>query len=89
MDDFESLLVTSDFVSAPYPLLHRLRAEAPVYWSEAIGGWLLTRYDHILVSFKDTARFSNEHRLGKAVAYLPPAKWARRRWSICVAISRA
>ena len=77
MNDFESQLVTPDFVYDPYPLLHRLRAEAPVYWSEAIGGWLLTRYDDILVSFKDTSRFSNEHRLGKAVSYLPPANRAK------------
>jgi cytochrome P450 len=29
------------------------------------------------VTFKDTARFSNEHRLGRAVAYLPPEKRAK------------
>ena len=60
----------------PYPLLHRLRKEDPVYWSDAIGGWLLTSYDDILASFKDTAHFSNENRLGKAVAYLASEKRA-------------
>jgi cytochrome P450 len=60
-------------------VLRRLREEEPVYWSDGIGGWLLTRYDDILVSFKQTAYFSNENRLGKAVEYLPPEKRANFR----------
>ncbi len=75
--NFEELLVSPEFVANPYPVLHRLREEAPVYWSDGIGGWLLTKYDDILVSFKETAYFSNEHRLGKAVEYLPPEKRAK------------
>jgi cytochrome P450 len=74
--NFEELLGSPEFVANPYSVLHRLREEEPVYWSEGIGGWLLTRYDDILVSFKHTAHFSNENRLGKAVEYLPPEKRA-------------
>ena len=72
--NFEELLVSPGFMRNPYPLLHQLREQDPVHWSDAIGGWLLTRYDDILVSFKNTAAFSNENRLGKTVQYLPPAK---------------
>jgi cytochrome P450 len=75
-DYFESNLVSPEFVKDPYPLLRELRTHEPVYWSEAIGAWLLTRYDDVLVTMKDTARFSNENRLGQAVAYLPPGKRA-------------
>ena len=74
--DLEARLVSSEFIENPYFLLHELRSRAPVYWSEAIGGWLLTRYDDILLSFKNTDSFSNENRLGKAVEYLPPEKRA-------------
>ena len=63
--NFEALLVSPEFVANPYPVLDRLRAEEPVYWSDGIGGWLLTRYDDILVSFKQTAHFANESRLGR------------------------
>lgn len=77
MTDWDRWLVTPEFVADPYPLLHRLREEDPVHWSESIGGWILTRYDDILVTFKDTAHYSNENRLGQAVAYLPPEKRAR------------
>lgn len=75
--DVESQLVSDDFVRDPYPLLHALRQHDPVHWSDAIGGWLLTRYDDILVSFKDTDSFSNENRLGKAVEYLPAERRAK------------
>lgn len=72
--DFEARLVSPDELRNPYPLLHEMREHAPVYWSDSIGGWVLTRYDDILVSFKDTSSYSNENRLGKAAAYLPPEK---------------
>ncbi|HEV2436914.1 MAG TPA: cytochrome P450 [Verrucomicrobiae bacterium] len=70
----ESIITSPHFIADPYPTLHKLRAEAPVYWSDAIGGWILTKYDDIMASFKDTEAFSNENRLGRAVEYLPPEK---------------
>ncbi len=76
MTDLEATLVSPEFISDPYAVLRQLREEQPIYWSDAIGGWLLTRYDDILASFKDTDSYSNENRLGKAIAYLPPEKQA-------------
>lgn len=73
----EQLLVTQEFLADPYPLLRRLREEAPVYWSDVIGSWILTAYDDIIATFKDPANFSNENRLGKAVAYLTSEKQAQ------------
>jgi cytochrome P450 len=73
---FESRLISAEFVKDPYPLLHELRSQEPVYWSEAIGAWLLTRYDDVALTMKDPAHFSNENRLGQAVTYLPPEKRA-------------
>jgi cytochrome P450 len=73
---FDELIVTPQFVADPYPVMQRLRREDPVYWSDAIGGWILTAYSDILVAFKDTSSFSNENRLGKVLAYLTPEKRA-------------
>jgi len=56
----------------PYPLLRELRERSPVHWSEVLGGWLLTRFDDVMVTFRDVDHYSNEGRLGKAVEYLPP-----------------
>ena len=75
--NIEAILVSPEFIADPYPVLHQLRSECPVYWSDAIGGWILTRYDDIVVTMKDTGHFSNENRLGKAVEYLAPEKRAR------------
>jgi cytochrome P450 len=68
----DDLLVSQEFMQDPYSLLRQLREEDPVHWSDSIGGWILTRYDDMVTTFKDTAHFSNEGRLAKAVAYLPP-----------------
>ncbi len=76
-DYFEPKLVSPKFVKDPYPLLQELRMQEPVYWSESIGAWLLTRYDDVAVTMKDPTHFSNEHRLGQAVKYLPPEKRAQ------------
>jgi cytochrome P450 len=75
--NWESALVSPEFLQDPYPLIHQMREQEPVYWSDSIGGWILTRYDDIMATFKDTESFSNEGRLGKAVEYLPPEKRAK------------
>jgi len=74
--DLDATLVSPGFIANPYAVLRRMREEEPVYWSDSIGGWILTRYDDILVSFKSTESFSNENRLGQAIAFLPPEKRA-------------
>ena len=66
-------LVTEDFIRDPYPTLDLLREHDPVYWSDSIGGWVLTRYDDMMVTFKETVSYSNEGRLARATEYLPPA----------------
>ena len=72
--NFDEILVSQEFIKNPYPVLQEMREENPVYWSESVGGWILTRYDDIIASFKDTDSYSNENRLGRAVEYLPPEK---------------
>src|SRR5258705_8573336 len=67
----EDTLLSPEFVRDPYPTLDRLRDVDPVHWSDTIGGWILTRYDDILATFKDTSDYSNEGRLGRASEYLP------------------
>src|SRR5271163_4370556 len=68
----DDVLVSEQFLRDPYPTLQQLREEDPVHWSDAIGGWVLTRYDDIVASFKDTEHFSNEGRLARAVEHLTP-----------------
>ena len=70
--DIDDVLLSPAFVADPYELLHRLRTEDPVLWSPAIGGWLLTRYDDVVVTFRDTDTFGNEGRMMRAMDHLAP-----------------
>ena len=42
------------FFEDPYPVYDRMRLLDPVYWSDALG-WVLTRYDDVLASFRNPA----------------------------------
>jgi cytochrome P450 len=69
--ELDDALVSAEFIDSPYPVLDRLRELDPIHWSESVGGWILTRYDDVLASFKDVSNYSNEGRLGRAAEYLP------------------
>ena len=68
--EFERYLVSPEFVADPYPTLQRMQRDAPIYWSDSVGGWLVTRYDDIMPTFKNTRDYSNEGRLGRAAGHL-------------------
>src|SRR5262245_43771353 len=43
------------FLEDPYPVYRRMRQHDPVYWSEALGHWVLTRYDDVLAATRHPA----------------------------------
>jgi cytochrome P450 len=52
----------------PYPVYARLRETNPVYWSDLIGSWVLTRYDDCVSVLRDPARFASDwRRIGEAM----------------------
>ncbi|MBC6459474.1 cytochrome P450 [Actinomadura sp. HBU206391] len=52
--------ITSDWhVADPYPFLRRLRHDRPVFWSEHLRMWVLTRYDDVRDGYRDHRRFSS------------------------------
>ena len=63
MSQFDSALASEAFNQNPYPLYHRMRREAPVYWSEAWGCWMLTRYEDIAWTLQDHQSFTSLGRL--------------------------
>lgn len=44
----------------PYEVYRELREESPVYWSDVMQVWVLTRYDDVFAVLRDQARFSSE-----------------------------
>ncbi|MCO5993339.1 cytochrome P450 [Actinoallomurus rhizosphaericola] len=52
--------VTADWhVADPYPFLARLRRERPVFWSDHLRMWVLTRYTDVRDAYRDHRRFSS------------------------------
>ncbi|GAA1661980.1 hypothetical protein GCM10009733_069530 [Nonomuraea maheshkhaliensis] len=61
IEDFD---VTSDWhVAAPYPFLRRLRAASPVFKSEHLGAYVLTRHADVRAAYADPRSFSSKGSL--------------------------
>src|SRR5262245_13526541 len=43
------------FLEDPYPVYRRMRQHDPVYWSDALGHWVLTRYDDVRAAARHPA----------------------------------
>src|SRR5579864_8444428 len=41
-------LLDPEVLANPYPLYHRLRSEAPVYWDAFLHTWVVTRYADVI-----------------------------------------
>ena len=55
----------------PYPYYRALRDEAPVYWSEGAGGWVVSRYDDVRDVLTHAELFSSD-AMRTALLGIPP-----------------
>ena len=67
-----------EIIRDPYPSLHALMREAPVWWSERLGGWCVTRYADVRQGFRDPRLSADRIRPFVAQARGPDAD--RIRW---------
>ena len=67
---FDQYILTPSFLADPYPFYHQLRAEAPVYWSERLQAWLLTRYAEVMSALHDP-RLNSGDRITAILSQLP------------------
>ncbi|MDQ3475936.1 MAG: cytochrome P450 [Actinomycetota bacterium] len=77
--ELDGQLTSPAFYADPYPFYHRLRETDPVHWSDANGGWMLTRYDDVLATVRDHRRFSSRGRFQAALERIPADVRARVR----------
>lgn len=56
----------------PFAVLAQARREAPVFYAEAFGFWVVTRYDDVLAVLKDQETFSSVDALRSSSEPLPP-----------------
>ena len=76
MGQFDSLLSSEAFNENPYPVYHQMRDKAPVYWSDAWGCWMLTRYQDITWTLQDYQTFTSLGRLTASMD-LPEPLWEK------------
>ena len=55
----------------PYPVYAAARAKAPVFFAEAYGFWVVTRYEDVLAVLKDDETFSSADALRSSTVELP------------------
>jgi cytochrome P450 len=67
---FDQVVLTPEYLEDPYPFYAELRSEQPVYWSEAVGAWLLTRYDDVTAGLRDQ-RLGSGTRIKAYVRQMP------------------
>lgn len=60
----------------PYPLFARARRDEPVFYSELLKMWYVTRYDDIVAVVKDPDRFSSAEAVNVPVDYTPATRHA-------------
>lgn len=68
----EHFPLTSPMLDDPRPFYARARRDEPVFWSESLGLWVVTRYDDVSAVAKDAARFSSLDSITPSVAPPPP-----------------
>lgn len=67
--DFD--LASPRHVADPFAFYHRLRQQAPVFWSEELGAFVLTRLDDVRAVFLDHERFTSVGSLAAAARIAP------------------
>ncbi len=77
-ESFDSEFLTPEYFNDPYPFYHRLRVEAPAYWSDKLNGWLLTRFGDVKRGLSDP-RLNNGGRIPALMAQLPAGAHERYR----------
>lgn len=75
--NFDALLSGASFFADPYPAYRTLRNEAPVFWSDAWGAWVLTRYDDVVNVLRTPSVFSSAGRVLHLLDQLPDEQQAR------------
>jgi cytochrome P450 len=46
-------IYSDQYIADPYPLYHQIREQAPVFWDEKIGEWVVTGYNEVVAALRD------------------------------------
>ena len=73
----KSSLASGDYFRNPFPLFDELRSSSPIFRSETIGGWVLTRYQQVDEVLRDHENYSSKGRVTHLLNQLPESTQAR------------
>jgi cytochrome P450 len=68
----EHFPLASPMLDDPRPFYARARREEPVFWSESLDLWVVTRYADVCAVAKDAARFSSVDSITPQPSTVPP-----------------
>lgn len=71
-DVISESLSNKSYFSNPYPLFDSLRTQSPVFYSNWIGGWVLTRYEDVDAVLRNGEIFSSKGRVTHLLNQLKP-----------------
>ncbi len=77
LDDIS--LLDPDVQDSPFGFYQRLHREAPVFWDQRAGFWVVTRYDDVRKILKDTETFSSSDTVELARDRVNPERAERSR----------
>lgn len=66
-------LETGEYFSNPFPLFTELRRDDPVFFSEALGGWVITRFQDVSEILHNHEDYSSKGRVLHLINKLDPA----------------
>lgn len=69
--EFDRLLTSAELVRDPYPVYRALQENAPVYWCEPWGQWVVTRHADVEEILKSPDRFSSSGWEARFLGLLP------------------
>jgi cytochrome P450 len=69
---FDEAVLTPDYLADPYPFYSELRAKVPLYFSEHLNGWVVTRYADAAAGLLDK-RLISGRRVESFSSHLDPA----------------
>ena len=70
--ELSKALNSGEFFKAPYPFFAKFRATEPVFYSEALGGWVLLRYQEIDEVLRNHEIYSSKGRVLYLLQKLEP-----------------
>src|SRR5262245_501306 len=68
----EHFPLAAPMLDDPRPFYARARREEPVFWSESLGLWVVTRYEDVCAVAKDVVRFSSRDAITPGAVPPPP-----------------